>query len=135
MWKPSVLGKRICNYVKMTILIETNFAAGLVAFVTPETVATPKRSPLGVLAVSMHVYPLHSSDCKPQLCKPHILANSSIDATIQRWIAGQVLAVLKFHRSLTKARLQSGLMEGGEDLEKTGAYAEKCTVRRCKTLF
>ena len=56
--------------------------------------------------------PSVSSDCKPQLCKRHILANSSVDATIQPWIAARVLAVLRFDRSLTKARLQSALMEG-----------------------
>ena len=41
-----------------------------------------------------------------QLCKRHILANSGIDATIQRWIAPQVLAVLRFHQSLVKTHLQ-----------------------------
>jgi hypothetical protein len=33
--------------------------------------------------------PSISSDGKPQLCKRHIPTNSSIDATIQRWIAAQ----------------------------------------------
>jgi hypothetical protein len=56
--------------------------------------------------------PFISSDRKPQLRKRHILANSSVDATIQRWIAARVLAVLRFGWSLTKARLQSALMEG-----------------------
>ena len=65
-----------------------------------------------VLENSLHNTPSISSDGKPQLCKRHILTNSSIDATIQRWIAAHALAVLRFHRSLTKARLQSTLMEG-----------------------
>lgn len=34
------------------------------------------------------------NDCKPQVFKRHILANSSTDATIQRRIAAQLLASL-----------------------------------------
>ena len=64
-----------------------------------------RSNPWGLMAsritrpVQSYTPPI-SSDCKPQLFKRRILANSSINATIQRWVAAQVLAVLRFHWSL-----------------------------------
>jgi hypothetical protein len=46
----------------------------------------------------------NTSDCKCQLCKRHILADSSIGAMVQRRIATQVLAVIMFRPFLTYAR-------------------------------
>ena len=52
-----------------------------------------------------------SSDCKRQPCKRHILVNSSVGARVRRWIAAQVLAVIRFRRFLTYARLQSDVLD------------------------
>jgi hypothetical protein len=85
---------------------------------TPPQRAAAARSQLDTSQLLSQVLRLRDTDSEhqvegvcprspPQLCKRHILANSSIDATIQRWTAIQVLTVLRFHQSLTKARLQS----------------------------
>jgi hypothetical protein len=49
-----------------------------------------------------------AADCKTQLCKRHVLAESGINLIHQRTIAVELFAVLDFHQALANERLQPG---------------------------
>src|SRR4051794_27972668 len=54
-----------------------------------------------------YVQGLGASDCKTELYKRHVLADSVINLIHQRTIAVERFVVLDFHPSLPNARLQS----------------------------